>query len=344
MPRKRVRVSDIAREAGVSTATVDRVIHSRPGVKRHTVDLIEDVVRRLEYSPGRNGTARPLENLQFDFVLPAGPNTFMNMLADAAGECAKSLAVDGVRVQLHRIEGFNPQALADRIREIGASTNGLAVVALENPMVREAVNDLVDKGVPVVTVVSDITTTRRFAYVGLDNRAAGRTAGYLMGRFSKRSQGNILMIAGSLGLNYRDHEEREMGFFRVLSEDFPGLRIAERLESQDDHEKAYRQTRDVLDREPDLLGIYNIGAGNRGIAEALQEKAMAKDVIFIGHELTTFSRQYLIDGVMDAIIDQAPAREAETALSMLCDYHSKSDKSATFKPIPIEIFVRENLL
>ncbi len=47
---------------------------------------------------------------------------------------------------------------------------------------------------------------------------------------------------------------------------------------------------------------------------------------------------------MDAVIDQAPGREAETALRMLCDYHTKPDRSATFKPIPIGIFVRENLL
>ena len=53
-------------------------------------------------------------------------------------------------------------------------------MALEHPAVREAVNALAAAGVPTVTLISDIANARRAAYVGLDNRSAGRTAGYLM--------------------------------------------------------------------------------------------------------------------------------------------------------------------
>ena len=52
----------------------------------------------------------------------------------------------------------------------------MAFMALEHPAVREAVNQLAERGVPTVTLISDIAHTSRAAYVGLDNRAAGRTA------------------------------------------------------------------------------------------------------------------------------------------------------------------------
>src|SRR3546814_14770267 len=82
-------------------------------------------------------------------------------------------------------------------------------MALEHPKVREAVAELADQGIPSVTLVSDLSHSRRSAYVGLDNRAAGRTAALLIGRFlgPARRGAKVAMLAGSL--SYRAHEERE---------------------------------------------------------------------------------------------------------------------------------------
>ena len=78
---------------------------------------------------------------------------------------------------------------------------------------------LAERGVPTVTLISDILNARRAAYVGLDNRSAGRTAGYLIARFIGPRPAKVAMIAGSL--SYRAHEEREMGFLHVFEELFP---------------------------------------------------------------------------------------------------------------------------
>ena len=86
-------------------------------------------------------------------------------------------------------------------------------MALEHPFARDAVNTLVDDGVHVVTLISDVAS-QRAGYVGMDNRAAGRTAAYLLARFIGSRK--IAMIAGSL--SYRAHEEREIGFARMIEE------------------------------------------------------------------------------------------------------------------------------
>ena len=173
--KPRIRQRDIAREADVSVATVDRVLNSRPGVNIHTARRIRDAVARLENRRDQAASRRP-PFLRFDFILPGGTNTFMSMLEAAITSAGQAYAAAGVTLRCHRIEGFNPHVLAQSIPEIGAHSGGLAVVALENPMVREAVNDVTDLGVPVVTLVSNLSTPRTAGYVGLDNRAAGRTA------------------------------------------------------------------------------------------------------------------------------------------------------------------------
>lgn len=336
-----IRQTDIAREAGVSVATVDRVLNTRPGVNIHTAQRIWDALERLERQRGR-AAAGSLGPLRFDFILPAGPNTFMAMLEDAISDVGRTVASDGVTVNCHRVKGFNAQILADSIRKLGPRSSGLAVVALENPVVREAVNGIADSGVPVVTLVSNLTTPKKAGYVGLDNRAAGRTAGFLLGRFLGQRKGQVAVVEGSLALSYRDHQERQLGFRDSLKEHAPGIDIVGRWETQDDFEESYRQTSRMLDAHPELLGIYSIGSGVRGIAHALEERGIARDVVFIGHDLTRFTRQFLIDGTLDAIIDQNPGGQARLAVDTLLAYH-KGDGLRPPAPLRVEVFFRENL-
>ena len=130
-------------------------------------------------------------------------------------------------------------------------------------------------GVAVTTMVSDVPFVPRAAFVGVDNRAAGRLAGYILRRFlGAERPAQVAMFAGSL--SYRAHEEREMGFRRLLAEEAPHLRIVELREMRDDPARAYREACALLDAYPELAGIYNIGGGNAGIARALKERGRAR--------------------------------------------------------------------
>ena len=53
-PPGRARVVDIARAAGVSTATVDRVLNKRPGVRDATVQRVLKAAGELDYLPGHS--------------------------------------------------------------------------------------------------------------------------------------------------------------------------------------------------------------------------------------------------------------------------------------------------
>ena len=154
---------------------------------------------------------------------------------------------------------------------------------------REAVSALADTGIPVLTLISDLSHSRRIAYVGLDNRAAGRTAALLLGRFIGGRAGKVALIAGSR--SYRAHEEREMGFLQPRCEEgVPALEVVGLREGHDDAERNYRQTRALLARHPDLVGIYNIGGASDGVARALKEAGRDRKVVFIGHGLTPDTR------------------------------------------------------
>lgn len=309
----RARLTDIAREAGVSSATVDRVLNNRPGVRPRTQEIVRNAAVRLGYIGGAMGASAQLQQYRLEVVLPAGSNSFMRELRGHI-EHLSALHPEA-QVTVHSIEGFNPDSLAAKLAQFGAPDQGVAVVAIDHPTVREAMRALSLRGSPIITLVSDIHHVPRAGYVGIDNRSAGRLAGYLVGRFLGMGGHQVALFAGSLA--YRGHEEREMGFRHVLSEDFPGISIFDSTEVRDDESRAYAAAMEVLSNNPDLSAIYNIGAGNRGIARALEESGRAGQIVFVGHDLTEYTKSFLLKGTMDVVIDQNPRVQAREALAQL---------------------------
>lgn len=307
----RSTLADIAREAGVSMATVDRVLNERPGVKQRTRLIVKETAARLGYLALSGAQSSPL---QLDFVLPEGTNAFVqNLKAELEQQAA---AIPGIQFTTHLVEGFNPDVLSDKLAQLEGVSDGVALLAFDHPAVREAMRRLSESGTKIVTMVSDIQHAPRLGYVGVDNRAAGRLAGYLIGRFlPKNMPQKIALFTGSLA--YRGHEEREMGFRHVIAEEFPYLQIVDLREIRDDRERAYQEAKGLLLTHPDLTGIYNIGAGNAGIGKALDEHGRSHDIVFIAHEVTSDTRAMLISGTLDALIDQNPRVEARETLSML---------------------------
>ena len=172
-----ISIADIAREARVSTATVDRVLNHRPGVRAATAQAVLRVASSLGYLAEADlyAAIKP-QPMKLVFLLPAGTNRFIRMLGDTISYSQEHLAPFNVKCRCEFIEGFNPQALATSLLRHGQRADGIAFMALEHPAVREAVNTLAAQGVFTVTLISDLSACARSGYVGLDNRAAGRTA------------------------------------------------------------------------------------------------------------------------------------------------------------------------
>jgi len=334
---------DVAREAHVSAATVDRVLNNRPGVRSRTRQIVFETARRLGYiaeatSGATQAQAGAAGAVRLDFAFPAGDNAFIKELQRQIE--TQAAARPDLDVRVATIEGFSPEQLALTLQGLRGQTKGVGVIALDHPTVREALRSLAADGVKIVTIASDILHVLRVAYIGIDNRAAGRLAGYLVSRFLGNGRpGKVAVFAGSL--SYRGHEEREMGFRHILAEASCSHHIVELREVLDDRERAYVEASALLDRHPDLAAIYNIGAGNTGIARALKERGREGAVVFIGHEATEGTKELLLDGTLDAVIDQNPRVEAREALNILT--RSVKGLSWDFHPPRLQVIFKENI-
>lgn len=338
----RARARDVARAAGVSTATVDRVLNRRAGVREATVQRVLAACARLDYLPEADlHAALARKPMQLVFLLPAGTNRYLRMLGETVSTLEDQLAPFNVRCRSLAIEGFNARVLADRLLHHGSRCDGVAFMALDHPLVREAVHTLAERGVPAVTLVSDLSHSRRAGYVGLDNRSAGRTAALLLGRFIGPRPARVALIAGSR--SYRAHEEREMGFLSLVEEMFPQVEVAGLREGHDDAATNERQTRALLEQYPQLAGIYNIGGASDGVARALKAAGREQKTVFIGHGLTPDTRALLIDGTLDAVITHTPQSVIGNAVRIFANLRDGRDALAGVDPLRMSIILRENL-
>ncbi|MDD7973597.1 LacI family DNA-binding transcriptional regulator [Roseinatronobacter alkalisoli] len=338
----RPTLKDVARHSGLSIATIDRVVNQRPGVRQKTVERVQSAMATLGYI--RDVTAADLarrEVYRFVFVIHDGPNSFMQQLAVEIETLRQFSANNRLEIDLYRVPPFDGAALARLLNRLDPATcSGVAVIAADGVAVRDALVRLKALGLPVVTLVSDVPAFPRDAYVGIDNVAAGRTAGRLMGRFLGGRNGKIALVAGSMLV--RDHVERRMGFEQVIAET-RGLDCLPVLESRDDSRIVQRMLRDCLSSHPDIVGIYNMGAGNRGLIETLSAVPPTERPQVIVHELSEHSRHALSEGIVDAIIHQDAGHEVRSALRVL---KAKIDKIPLLQgqeQIRIEIYLNENL-
>ncbi|MFG6413335.1 LacI family DNA-binding transcriptional regulator [Roseateles sp. DC23W] len=342
LPDLRARLHDVAREAGVSLATVDRALNHRPGVSPRTLQRVQEAVTRL--TQRHHDPAMPLPRgggWLLCFLLPAGQNCFVDQLREALHALTPWLAEQRARVEIRTTDAFSPAAASAAVRRLRGQYDAVVLMLQDHPLVREAVERMAFDGTSVVTLVSDIAARARSHFVGIDNRAAGRTAGALLGRFVGACRGPVGIVMGSHSL--QDHAQRLHGFQHAMAAEHPQLQLLPPLECKDRPEAAQPLAAALLAQQPRLVGLYSIGAGNDGIHQALKTSGAAGRLAWVCHELTPHTRAALLDGSASAVIGQSAMQEARAACRLALARLTRQRELADVEPIRIEIYLKDNL-
>ncbi|MER9026506.1 LacI family DNA-binding transcriptional regulator [Mesorhizobium sp. M0815] len=303
-------VHEIARLARVGSATVDRVLNNRSGVRERTRARVLGALEKL-----RNDTADSDVPVQIRLFCDSG-ETFNAAIASAAEEVNRTVAgveIKGVYVTTSELE---PISFARQLEQEGSGGDGVVVIAREHPAINRAIRKLQTAGIPVVCLTTDLPSSRRSAYIGNDQYAAGSVAALLIGNALPKERNSILIV---MSVPFRCQQEREMGFRRVLRSDFPYLKIEERVISDDRPESTCEQLTRYFEVNGHPAAIYNVAGANRGVAKALETAGKADQTVFVGHELTNHSRGLLETGIMDYVISHDFVSELASAARWIKD-------------------------
>ncbi len=332
------RVRDVAEQAGVSEATVDRVLHGRPHVSPRAVRQVEQALLDLDRQQAQLRLGA--RSLMIDVVMQA-PGRFTTAVRTALESELPRLRPATVRARFHLRESGTQDdlgAVLDRIGTRGRTCQGVILKAPDVPVVAAAIERLGRRGVPVVTFVTDVRESRRAAYVGLDNDSAGRTAALLLAAWTADAPGVVLVTLSRRA--FFGERERGDAFRHALADLAPGREVIELADA--DGLDATMHALVARLRRRDVVGVYSIGGGNRGIVAALAEVGV-RPRVYVAHDLDADNEELLRTGRIDLVLHHDLRADVRRACEQLLRAHDLLPGAPTSWPAPVEVITRHNI-
>lgn len=336
-------IKEIAALAGVSRGTVDRVLNNRGSVNADTARKIQEIADSLDYKPSRAGLvlAAHKKHLKLGVILFSPENPFFLDVLDGIREKETELAGYNCTVIVRQVPfGVEAQIKAiDELYDLGI--NGLAIAPYNDTRIRSRINKLHNQGIPVVTFNSDIEDSKRLAYVGSNYTKGGETAAGLL-RLMTSGEVHVGIIFGSSSLLC--HTERVAGFTKSLEPYSDRIHIAAAVETDDDEQKSYEKTLQLLQAHPEINALYLAGAGVYSAFRSVSEAGLQGKICIITYDLLPITRSLLEDGTISATICQQPKIQGSKPLDLLFTHLTTGElPEKEFYHVAVDIRIRENM-
>lgn len=327
----RFSIKDIAHQAGLSTATVDRVMHARPGVRPRTAQRVQAAIRELEAQEAQ--LAMSGRKLMVDVIVEA-PQAFLDTLDLGLRRELPLIQTAIFRARRDLRARFpEPAIVAALERAARLKSDGVILMAPDTPPIRTAVAGLVAREVPVVTLATDMPGTPRTGYAGLDNAVTGETAAWLMRKWIGAEAPRILLTQRNAA--FRGEAEREAGFRAAMARLCPEAQLT--LLVQGEEGAAFARRVAEAAQATAAEGLYSIGGGNRALVGALRCKG-ARPLI-IGHDLDPENRALLAEGALDAVLYHELGDDIRHALQVFLSVHSRGAMALPADGTPLRIML-----
>lgn len=345
----RPTTKDLAEAAGVSLATVDRVLNDRPNVSDRSRERVQQAITSIGYV--RNIAAVNLaknRSYSFRFILPTAGDQYLRALLTQVDEARFDLISEMTDVDCVQLDMRDPHVVANYLSTLdGDQVDGIAIMAPESPQVRDAIARLSDqnshgsRNIEVVQFLSGQEKLDNLDFVGANNFSAGATAGRIISRFLGQVSGKVMVIADTM--QSLSNIQRRLGFDQVLNSRFPTLKVLPSLETHGDEARAKRIISRQLQHESDVVGVYVISSEARAPIEQISHCKDLHSLTIVAHERTPFTEKALRNDEIDAVVAQNPGHAVRSALRILRARCDNRDIIAAQEKIRGEVLLKDNL-
>lgn len=326
---KRPTIADLAAASGVSTATVDRVLNGRSNVREETVRRVHEAAEKIGYHGANMIWHRMLADkpeFKLGVVLQKPRHAFYQDMQQVFESEARACMLRRVQTTVRFTDSSQPEELAELLLSLKGRVDAVAATGLDHHLVTQAVQDLRAAGTPVYAMLSDFAQGVRESYFGTNNLKVGRVAGWFISRLAT-GPGKVAVFIG--GSRFHGHELRETGFRSFFRDAAPEFHLLDTQINLETRQLTYEATVNLLNRHPDLVGLYVAGGGMEGAIQAVREMGAASRVVLVVNELTPESQAGLQDRTLSIVL-RTPIRAL--AADLIAQMIATSEKGMAETP------------
>lgn len=317
-----VTIKQIAEIAQVSRGTVDRALNNRPGVNAEVAERVRRIAAALGYQP--DAAARSLASKRYvrkkiGILVSSEGNPFFKDVLLGIENAVQGLNRLGIESSIKKMKGFDADTQIKKIDElVKEGINGLVLTPVNCREMADKLNELIAKGIPVVTINTDIPSVKRMAYIGCDYVTSGCVAGELMGMMSNGLPEQAVVVLGSRKVLAQD--QRLRGLKKILKKDFPNISVVKVLENEESDEKCYELVADILQQRKDITCICFAAAGVEGGLRAIREAGLERKLHIISFDLTDVIKKNMKEGIISATVCQEPYQQGYQGVDIMGKY------------------------
>jgi LacI family transcriptional regulator len=338
---KKHTIKDIAKLAGVSKGTVDRVLHKRGKVSPAALEKVNEVLKVIDYEP--NLIARNLKNnkiYRISILLP-DPEIDPYWLACVKGiqEAIKEFKAYNLSIVIFY---FNPEKkksflnTSETVLEL--DPDAVLLTPLFNKETLEVIQKFDANNIIVNTFNNQVESSLVKSFVGQDLFRSGRVAAKLLD--SVADEGQIAII--HIDENYKNAihmQEKERGFRSYFEEKESSSFILTKLKLKNPNVEL--NFNNFLNENPDLSGVFVTTSKAYQIAKLIRESE-GKKIKVVGYDLIDENVAFLEQGVIDFIIHQNQKRQAYLGVTSLVEYFLFQKEIPEKILLPLDIVNSEN--
>ncbi len=305
-------IKEIARQAGLGTATVDRALNNRANVSPQARKRVAAALRELKAQEAQ--LAAQGRRLFLDVVAEA-PRRFSREIRVAAEAALRTVPTEAIRVRFQFQEVMSEDDIVSALTLIAKrGSHGICLKARDTPAVRDMINRLTAAGIPVFTLVTDVSASARKAYFGLDNAQAGRTAAYLLAQ--SLPEGRATVLTSRSQACFRGETDRFTSFRNLILTLKPNVRLLEATGGAGIAAATGRCLDAILSDGMKIDAVYSMGGGNVAILRKLAEYGQ-RPTSFVAHDLDRENNLLLSKGAISYVLHHDLEKDMRTLFSMV---------------------------
>ncbi len=342
----RPTIADLAKAAGVSLSTVNRLLHGTDKVRQETVERILEAAGEIGFYGLGALHARKRASLprrKLGFLMQQSHRPLYQMWAEAIIAAASRRADAVIEPNVLFEDDLSPEAVAANLMRIGEAADAVAVVTADHPLVSQAIDELRAKGVPVVAYVTNLSAASRAGFVGTDNWKLGRTAAWFISQTAGRP-GKVFPFIGSH--RYQCQDISDASFRSYMREHAPAFHVDETLLTHEEPDRAYGIVRELIEEEPDLMGIFVNGGGISGVLRAMRELPHERqhEIRIVCCDIGPEGRKGLSEGLITAALRHPVEKTPEELIEVMLRLVERRDTASIEQRIvPFEILTQESI-